>query len=268
MEVTTDKNFFSEMKAIDYYITLADEAINLYNNTYVVNYQIQGIEYVKRLQRDIQAFNPADIENELTADYPDAPTLQRRLCYVEMKLKGRLIDCPINDSDLLGDGGKRQEYLISKMGATGQEYAVRLHAVMESLNRDSRVIVEMIERLRCMDAKPQDKEQPDTGEQSGIALPDELNTEEAKLYFARAVAAGYMKQGNNGYRWLFGGRKGQARLGYFCLKVYSPPRPISYLERLFNVRKLSSSVTNAGFEPKRADVKKWRKEMDDNIFYL
>lgn len=257
------------MKAIDYYITLADEAINLYNNTYVVNYQIQGIEYVKRLQRDIQAFNPADIENELTADYPDAPTLQRRLCYVEMKLKDRLIDCPINDCDLLGDGGARCKQHVEKLGKKqGMEYVIRLHSVLEGLNRDSRVIGEMIERLRCMDAKPQDKEQPDTGEQSGIALPDELNTEEAKLYFARAVAAGYMKQGDNGYRWLFGGRSGQARLGYFCLKVYNQPRPISYLERLFDVRKLSASVTNAGFEPKRADVKKWRKEMDDNIFYL
>lgn len=100
-----------------------------------------------------------------------------------------------------------------------------------------------------------------------VNLPNELNNNNAKVYFARALECGYIKYTNNGYRWSFGGSKGQARLGYFCFKVYNQPRPISQLEKLFGVSKLSASITNAGFEPKRADVKEWRKEMDNKIFF-
>ena len=76
-----------------------------------------------------------------------------------------------------------------------------------------------------------------------------------------------MEKTNNGYKWLFGGSRGQARLGYFCFKVYNQPRPINPLEKLFGVKKLSASITNAGIEPIRQDVKKWRQEMDTKIFF-
>lgn len=98
-------------------------------------------------------------------------------------------------------------------------------------------------------------------------LLKELDTPVADKYFNRALECGYMKQSISGYKWLFGGNKGQARLGYFCYRVFDTPRPINELEKLFEVSKLSASITNAGFEPKRADVKKWRKEMDDKIFF-
>ena len=99
------------------------------------------------------------------------------------------------------------------------------------------------------------------------ATEHKQETERERKYFARAIKEGYIEQADNGFRWLFGGNKGQARLGYFCQKVYSQPRPISRLEKLFNVRKLSASITNAGFEAKREDVKEWRREMDDKIFF-
>lgn len=51
------------MKAIDRYITLADEVISLYETYQVRNYTIQGIEYIKQLQRDVQTFTPQDIES-------------------------------------------------------------------------------------------------------------------------------------------------------------------------------------------------------------
>lgn len=143
------------MKAIDRYISLADEVISLYKTYRVRNYRIQGLEYIKRLQRDVQTFNPQDIESELTADYPDVTTLQRRLDFVVMKLDGYLIDYPISDDDLLGDGGDRHRYLIAKLGQKiGMEYVIRLHSVLEWLNYDSRVIVEMIKQLKAMDANP------------------------------------------------------------------------------------------------------------------
>lgn len=102
--------------------------------------------------------------------------------------------------------------------------------------------------------------------QQSVQLPPELDTEEARKYFAKAINIGYMKKEGNGYRWLFGGNKGQVRLGYFCNKVYTRPRPINKLEQIFGVKKLSASITNADIEATRADVKKWRDEIDSNIF--
>ena len=146
------------MKAIERYINLTNEVISLYEAYQVINYRIQGLEYIKRLQRDVQTFNPKDIEGELTDDYPDVTTLQRRLDFVEMKLDGYLIDCPISDDDWLGDGGVRCKHLVEKLGQKqGMEYVIRLHSILESLNCDSHVIVEMITRLRAMDANPQNK---------------------------------------------------------------------------------------------------------------
>lgn len=100
-----------------------------------------------------------------------------------------------------------------------------------------------------------------------LHLPDELDTEQAIKYFSRALEVGYIEQTNTGYKWLYGETKGQVRLGYFCNKVYSTPRPINKLEELFGVKKLSSSISSADCEAKRADVKKWRKEMIDTLFF-
>lgn len=100
-----------------------------------------------------------------------------------------------------------------------------------------------------------------------LRLPDGLNTNEARKYFARALERGYMKKTETGCKWLFGGDKGQSRLGYFCNKVFAPPRPINKLEQIFGVKKLSASISNAGIDAKRDDVKQWRKEMDENIFF-
>ena len=106
------------MRAINRYRELADEVISLYETYQVRNYTVQGLEDIKRLQRDVQTFNPQNIENELIADYPNAPTLQRRLDFVEMKLGGYLIDCPISGDDLLGDGGAQT--LCGKVGTKGR----------------------------------------------------------------------------------------------------------------------------------------------------
>lgn len=98
-------------------------------------------------------------------------------------------------------------------------------------------------------------------------LPDGLNTDKAKKYFARAIEAGYMTRDKNGYKWEYGGNKGQIRLGYFCYKVFDQPRPINCLEALFGVKKLSSSITNASYKPNTAGANRWRKEIDNKIFY-
>lgn len=107
---------------------------------------------------------------------------------------------------------------------------------------------------------------PVEDEKSRSVLPSELNTELSRKYFTKAIKAGFMKKEGNGYKWLFGDDKGQIRLGYFCSKVFAAPRPINKLEEIFGVKKLSASITNAGYAAKRADVKKWKDEMNNAIF--
>ena len=94
-------------------------------------------------------------------------------------------------------------------------------------------------------------------------LPSELATAEAMKYFPRAVDCGYMELTAAGYKWL----SKQVRLGYFCLKIYPQPRPITALEKYFGVTKLSASISQADLKPSRADVKQWRVEMDNKIFF-
>ena len=99
-------------------------------------------------------------------------------------------------------------------------------------------------------------EEPATGRE----LPRELDTDQARKYFARAVAAGLMSEQ---FKWL----ATKAQLGYFCYNTYSQPRPLTALERFFDVKKLSSDITNASIPAKRADVKKWRAKQDKEIFF-
>lgn len=94
-------------------------------------------------------------------------------------------------------------------------------------------------------------------------LPSELDTPEANKYFARAVAVGMMERTDTGGKW----KTAVARLGYVCSKIFPQPRPIAALERYFGVTKLSAAITQADIEPKRADVKKWRAEIDSKIFF-
>lgn len=104
--------------------------------------------------------------------------------------------------------------------------------------------------------------QTDTVE--GLRLPDELNTDRARKYFARAVEAKFMKLTRTGAKWL----KPLARLGYLCLKIYPQPRPITALEKYFGITNdLSAAITQASYEAKRGDVIKWRAEIDKNIFF-
>ena len=95
------------------------------------------------------------------------------------------------------------------------------------------------------------------------SLPPELDTPEARKYFARAIEHKYMERTDTGAKW----KDQLVRLAYVCGKIYEQPRPISALQKFFGVTKLDASITQAGYEPKRSDVKKWRDEIDKNIFY-
>ena len=107
-----------------------------------------------------------------------------------------------------------------------------------------------------------DSNQPPASQEqaTGRELPSELDIEPARKYFARAVAAGLMSEQ---YKPL----ANNAKIGYFCYKAFEQPRPITALEQFFGVKNLAASITQASYEPKRADVKKWRAELDSTIFF-
>ena len=111
--------------------------------------------------------------------------------------------------------------------------------------------------------------QPDTSTPVSDPNSEELSLPPGpgeRKYFKRAMERGYIKTTSTGLEWVaIGGRGGNAQLGYFLSKIYPQPRPINELERLFNVKKLSTNLTNAGLEIKRADVVRWRTEIN-NIF--
>ena len=91
-------------------------------------------------------------------------------------------------------------------------------------------------------------------------LPAELDNEMGRRYLSRAVEAGLMSEQ---YKWL----ASHAKLGYFCCKSFEQPRPITALEQFFGLKNLAASITQASYEPKRGDVKKWRAELDRKIFF-
>lgn len=95
---------------------------------------------------------------------------------------------------------------------------------------------------------------------------DNIITDRAKKYFARAIKAGYMKETQNGYEWIWGGRFRLIRLAYFLRKIYNwdgcQRTPYKGLEQLFGVFRLDSATSRL------LDTKKeqpWRKEID-NLF--
>ena len=108
------------------------------------------------------------------------------------------------------------------------------------------------------------KQQFQKKRESQIVLPKALDKEgDAKKYFDRALENGYLNWSGSNATW----EKEPAKLGYFCLKAFDSPRPITQLELFFGVKNLAASITQASYEPKRADVIAWRAEMDSLIFF-
>lgn len=95
-------------------------------------------------------------------------------------------------------------------------------------------------------------------------LPSEIDTEQARKYFARAIEAKYMTPTANGYKWEFGGKRGGlARLGYFVERVFCPTNteqlPEQAINKLFGVTRIGSATTQLHNAKK---PQKWRAEID------
>lgn len=105
---------------------------------------------------------------------------------------------------------------------------------------------------------------PEAGTPDLLRLPDGLNTDRARKYFARAVEVGYMKPTATGYKWEYGGKRGAlARLGYFVERVYCPTNteqlPEQVVNKLFGVERIGSAITQVHNAKK---PQKWRAEID------
>gem|GEM_PF-5858925 len=87
---------------------------------------------------------------------------------------------------------------------------------------------------------------------------------EAIKIFEKAIGAGLMECTTDGYKWLYGGNTGKARLAYFCRQTFNPdgcsPVPYKMLEQLFNVTRLDVALDQA-MNAKRPQ--KWRGKIDE-----
>lgn len=113
------------------------------------------------------------------------------------------------------------------------------------------------------------EEEPDDGGQ--LVLPKELDTPNARKYFAKAIEKTYMEASKDGkYHWIGTDNKGKiAELAYFLGKVYNYQNTISgnagenfpedSLNNLFGVTRLYSSLTQVYFAKRQ---QRWRTLID------
>lgn len=82
---------------------------------------------------------------------------------------------------------------------------------------------------------------------ASITLPEELNTDRARKYFAKAIECEFMVPTATGYKWVFGGNRGKVRLGYFVVRVFCPDNTEQLheqaIDRLFGVNRIGSAIT-------------------------
>lgn len=213
------------------------------NKSCTKRYKTEIVEDLSELPEDVQLSITDDIEKRLL---PQAQKVYK----------------------ILGIEGAEQ-YVNDEIQCAGRTILKMLNeASREGVYIDvvSKTIVYNIERRKMLQKFLEDCKKSENTVHDTIKLPCELDVGEAKKYFVKAIEKGYMEKTNSGYRWRFGGDKGQARLGYFCNMVYKPPRPINKLEEIFEVKKLSASITTVDEPAKRSDVIEWRNKMDNDIF--
>ena len=127
---------------------------------------------------------------------------------------------------------------------------------------------EMLERLQDNNKKPDlsrgktitEATEPGAEEWE---LPEKINTERVRKYFARAVEAGYMTRTNTGYKW----NKKKVELGYFVYLIFCPNNvgtiPQKCINKVFGCNRLDTSISQINFNSPRP----WMQEMKERIFF-
>ena len=95
----------------------------------------------------------------------------------------------------------------------------------------------------------------------------------AEKYFTRAIEAGRMRETKQGgYIWDNAERGALAKLAYFIDNVFSPdntkdcalnPKQRGELEILFSIKRIDRAID----QNRTGNPQKWRKQIDDTIFY-
>lgn len=204
---------------------------------------------LETLKTGLLSFELEDMRHEL---YILDTELLKRFCRdIEQRYT------PLYDEEIFSDENKELYSLLTDTHGKGT--AVMMMDKLKEIAHLNNIIVgdvcSIIDEL-------QPKRQAAREQSMRRELPSELDTEQARKYFPRAVAAGLLGEQ---YEWQTGGNQNQ--LGYFCGKVYENPRPITALECFFEVKNLAASITQASYEARRADVKKWRAKQDKEIFF-
>jgi len=103
-----------------------------------------------------------------------------------------------------------------------------------------------------------------------VDLPNELNSNEAKIYFLKAIEAGLMESTHNGFEW----KDSQALLAYFTEKIYCKTfdgkdngknYPETALNKLFNRSRLGKARSQLA-DNKSTNGKPKRYDTIDKLF--
>lgn len=107
--------------------------------------------------------------------------------------------------------------------------------------------------------------------QTGLPLPNSLNTKRAQTYFQKAIDNGLLKLENGKFSWIqIGKRGGNSQLAYFCGKVFEYEHSISgnvgtsfpeeELNELFGIKKMQSSLQQV-YEAMK--IQPWKRRIDE-----
>lgn len=107
--------------------------------------------------------------------------------------------------------------------------------------------------------------------QTGLPLPNSLNTKRAQTYFQKAIDNGLLKLENGKFSWIqIGKRGGNSQLAYFCGKVFEYEHSISGnvgtsfpeedLNALFGIKRMQSLLQQVY---KATNKQSWRQKIDE-----
>ncbi len=201
---------------------------------------------IDTLKTALLSFDAEDIRHELYS--LDGEPLKRFCKDIEQRYT------PLYDEGIFSTSNKELYSLLTETHGKGS--VAMMHNLKEISHLNNIIVGDVCSIID--ELQPHEQPQEPCTERE---LPSELDTEQARKYFERAVAAGLMSEQ---YKWQ---TTNQNQLGYFCGKVYDNPRPITALESFFGVKNLAASITQSTYKAKRADVKKWRTEQDKKIFF-
>lgn len=142
------------------------------------------------------------------------------------------------------------------------------------INRDGECVCRLTGKTIPRPSDQAQEPQQETPTERDRLIAELGHPDRVKKYFGRAVELGYMTPNETGYKWEFGGRECKARLGWFVMwmlegevvkSVDNDQRLI--MEQLFSVHRLDRTIDQNFDTGKSQKVKKWRAEIERNIFF-